>query len=355
MAKRNTQEGPHPEGEELLRRNLRQRRNIFPEGGIRVPASAMHDLVEAVLLKAGASQDDATLLADILVANDLRCLFSHGTRQVADYARNMLSGRVNPRPDVKIVSESPGALVMDGDGGLGYFPCHRGTALAIAKARTCGVAALTTGNHHHFGAASNYSRQALAHDCIGISISASRSSRRPEDPIHRIITGSPMSIAIPAGEQPPLVLDMGGLGVGFSPEAFERSPAPIFKALGLTAVIHSLGGVLPGIYREAVREGQWESNQGAFIAVFAVEHFMPLDEARREMDTFIAEARAMQPFPGVDRAELAGGFEWEWEQQNQKAGIPVRAAHQAELEEIAREVGVETPFERFADTRFGSE
>ena len=348
-------DGRTGEGErgDPLRRKQR-RRNTPPESGIRIPAEDMRNLVIDLFDKGGTSREDAELMADILVLNDLRCLFSHGTRQVAAYVRNMLKGTVNPRPQVKVNEESPAALVMDGDGGLGYFPCHRGTELAIAKATTCGIAALTTRNHHHFGAASNYSRQAVAHDCIGISVSASRRSPNSEQPLFRIMSSSPISVAIPSGEQPPVVLDMGGNILGFSQDAYEQNPSPFFKALGLAAIIQALGGVFAGIYREDLcpPRSRWESNQGAFIAVIDVSHFMPVEELKKEMDTFVGNARSMKPLPGLERAELAGGFEWAWAQENEAAGIPVGHKHQSELEEIAAEVGVETPFARCEDTRF---
>ena len=60
----------------------------------------------------------------------------------------------------------------------------------------------------------------------------------------------------------------------------------------------------------------------------------------------------MKPLPGLDRAELAGGFEWAWARENEIAGIPVGAKHESELAKIAAEVGVETPFARHEDTRF---
>jgi len=224
----------------------------------------------------------------------------------------------------------------------------------IDKARKCGIAALTTVNHHHFGAASNYSRQALAQDCIGISMSSSRSSRDPGQMLSRAMSSSPISFAIPTGEQPPLVLDMGGTITGFDAKMFEVNPSPFFKSLGLISVVQALGGVFPGIYREELKQprSRWESNQGAFIVVVDVSHFMPIEELKSEMDAFVGMRRAMKPLPGLDRAELAGGFEWAWARENEIAGIPVGTKHEAELAKIAAEVGVETPFARHEDTRF---
>jgi LDH2 family malate/lactate/ureidoglycolate dehydrogenase len=70
------------------------------------------------------------------------------------------------------------------------------------------------------------------------------------------------------------------------------------------------------------------------------------------MDDFIGQARAMQPFPGFERAELPGGLEWQREREYAREGIPITAEHQQSLESIAEELGVETPFAQYEDTRF---
>lgn len=297
-------------------------------------------------------QQDAGIMAELLVGADLRCVFSHGTKQIPGYIQKIQQGQVNPRPNIKVVTESPTALVLDGDGGLGYLPCYHGTQKAIAKAKKYGVAAITTRNHFHFGSAGNYTRMALDHDCIGIAISSHRFPLDPEALVSSAGAG-PTSIAIPAGEQPPLVLDMGGV-LPFTPEVFSQFPGAVFKSMGLAAVMRALGGVFAGIYRPEFQKPQspWESNQGAFIAVFAVEHFMPPEELKREMDCYIGEARRMKPLPGLDRAELAGGLEWQWSKENRQAGIPVSSEHQESLEDIAAELGVEAPFIRYEHTRF---
>jgi len=334
----------------------RQRLNSPPESGIRLPRTEMEQLVSSLFLAAGTSQDDATLMGEILTGNDLRCVFSHGTRQTGGYVRKMLCGDVNPRPDVKATSESPAALVMDGDGGLGYFPCYHGTEMAIEKAKTCGVAALTTRNHFHFGAAANYCRQALAQDCIGLSLSSSRWRASPESVVAQTVGSSPVSVAIPAGEQPPLVMDMSSNAAGFSEEIFGKMPVAVLKSMALAAVIHSLGGHFAGIYREEFERprSQWESNQGAFIAVVDVSHFMPVEELKQHMDSFIAASRSARPLPEFQRAELAGGMEYLWENENREAGIPVSDDHRQNLQEIADEMGVGTPFGQHESTRFES-
>jgi LDH2 family malate/lactate/ureidoglycolate dehydrogenase len=330
--------------------------NVPPETGIRVPPEELRTLVAAVFEKAGTSAADAALIARLLVLTDLRGVFSHGTQQTHGYVRMMLEGRVNPRPLLRPVSQTDTTQVLDGDGGMGHFPCYRGTQWAIAQAKEHGVAALTTRNHFHFGAASKYSRLALEHDLIGLSISSHRFFPKPESTVLGAGGGSPMSIAIPAGSQPPLVLDMGAYFLPYSEELFRQFPATFFKGLGLAALFQALGGILAGIYKPEFQAplSRWESNQGAFIAVFDVKRFMPVEEFKKEMDRYIGEARRMKPLPGYERAELPGGLEWQRQQEYAREGIPLSPQHQQSLEEIAAQLGVPAPFARYAHTRFGA-
>ena len=330
------------------------KRNYPPEAGIRVPATEIVRLVADLCERVGMPRADGERMGGILAENDQRCVFSHGTRRFPGYLEMIEQGRVNPTPEIRTVSESPGSLVLDGDGGMGYFPCYQGTERIIEKARQCGVAALTTHNHFHFGAAGNYVRQAIARDCMGISVSSSRGYARPESMIYSQAGGSPVSVGFPAGEQPPLILDMGSHILHFDEELFARIPSSFLKAMGVGVVVRVLGGIFAGIYRPEFQppQSRWESNQGSFIVVVDVSHFMPVEELKAEMDRFIGDARNLQPLPGMEQAELAGGLEWAWERENREKGIPYSDEHRQLLQETADRRGVVTHFDRYEDTRF---
>ena len=328
------------------------RRNYPPDHGIRIPYDDLWKLVSRMFEAAGMTVHDANLLSTILVRNNQRCIYSHGTGQIPHYMDVLRKGEVNPRPNVTTVTESPGALVLDGDGGLGYFPCYPGTLQAIEKAKACGVAALTTRNHHHIGSAGNYTRLAIEHDCIGIATSSQRKHLGSDDLISRVVDSSPISIGVPAGDQPDLVMDMGTALLRFDEELFKRIPTTMFKAMALSATVQGLGGVFAGVYREELKTTGWASHQGSFIVMVSVEHFMPIAELKREMDRYISEARQTKPLPGMDSAELAGGNEWHWERENIEKGIPLSDEHCESLQVEADRLGVETRFERFDESRF---
>lgn len=328
------------------------RRNYPPEHGIRLPFDELKAFVTGLLEAAGMASPDAELLADLLVRNNQRCLYSHGTGQIRHYLECIKKGDVNPRPEITVTQEAAASLVMDGDGGLGYFPCYHGTRKLIDKARAGGIAAMTTSNHHHVGATGNYTRMALEHDCIGICCSSYRAHLKPDAMIYDIVDTSPLSIALPAGEQPPLVTDMGGRLLHFKGELFERLPTTYFKVMALTSAVKALAAVFPRVFREALDDSPWRPNQAAFIAVVDIAHFTPIDEFKADMDQFIAEARQSRPLPGMERAELAGGNEWAWERENVVAGIAMGDEHVEALTAEAGALDVQTPFERFESTRF---
>lgn len=330
--------------------------NSHPDHGIRVPFEAMVDFVRELFLAVGTSEEHADHMAVTLAINDLRCVFSHGSRQTRDYISQMKNGHTNPRPSVTVASESEATAVLDGDGGLGYFPAHLGTEMAIEKALNVGVATITTRNHFHFGAAGIYSRMALAHDCIGMALSSHRYRPRPEATVMSASGGSPISIAIPSGEQPPLIMDMAAHFVRYDDETFGQFPQAVFKGLGLAAVLQAMGGILAGIWNNGYEfsgEGKGAApHQGAFVAVFDVKRFMDVDNFKQEMDRYIGEARATKPLPGLDRSELAGGVEWQMEKDHREIGIPLSDNHRERLEGVAASVGVASPFGEFEDSRF---
>ena len=329
-------------------------RNKIPEHGIRIPSEDLALFISDLFVKAGMYRHHARLLSELLTAADKRCVFSHGTRQTPGYIRKILAGDVNPRPTITIVREANTTAVLDGDGGLGYFPSFQGMEMAIGKAKQYGVGVVTTCNHFHFSAAGHYSRMALTNNCIGLALSSHRYSLDSDRSLMGASGGSPMSLAFPTRTQPPLVLDMSASMMSYNEELFREFYYVFTKSLGLGVALHALGGILAGIRKPEFERPQsrWESNQGAFLAAFNIEHFMGIDEFETTLDHFIHQARHMQPLPGMPSAELPGGMEWHWEHENTRLGVPIDEDHQRDLEDIARELKIPSVFRFFDESKF---
>ncbi len=321
--------------------------NVVPEIAIRVRPEALHRYTHAAFLKVGLSDEDAARLAAALLACDLRGVFSHGSRQVASYTRLFRDGKLNPRPELKIVRDTPTAVQVDGDGGLGYFPSFRAVEMAIEKAKQQGMAVGMTYNHNHFGAAGLYTRQAVEAGCFGFAVSSHFRRFEPEQSVLWASGGSPMSFGIPAGDQPPLVLDMGTYGVKATGENV-RDYAPVnFKMLGLGLFCHALAGVLAGMVsvEEESALGKWEAvNQGAFFLVVDLAPLTDPKAFRSQMEAFIGAVRQMRPAPGYERADIPGSLEWERAQEWAREGVPVGPEHQKSIERVCRELELPLPW-----------
>jgi LDH2 family malate/lactate/ureidoglycolate dehydrogenase len=110
--------------------------NVVPTEFVRVMPDQLRGFVSEVFAKVGVPQEQAELLAQLLVATDLRGVFSHGTRQTVGYARLVREGKLNPRPQVRAVKEDASTAMLDGDGGLGHFASWRAAHMAVEKGKS---------------------------------------------------------------------------------------------------------------------------------------------------------------------------------------------------------------------------
>src|SRR5687768_9488148 len=108
---------------------------------IRYAAAELIDFTARVYRHLDVPEDDARLAAEVLVDADLMGIDSHGIAHLASayaYAPGIKEGRVNPRPEIKIVRETPATALLDGDRGLGAVTGYRAMRLAIEKAKAVG-------------------------------------------------------------------------------------------------------------------------------------------------------------------------------------------------------------------------
>ena len=325
--------------------------NMPPDDYIRVDAALLQAFVSQVGVRVGLPQEKASLLGRLLTENDLRGVFSHGTVQIATYARLMQEGVLNNRPDPQVVKETPVSLLIDGDGGLGYFPAHAATELLIAKATSQGIAVALTRNHGHFGAAGLYSRMTLAHDLICFVTSGHQLKLAPDQPLVTGAGGSPMSFSAPADREISLLVDFGAmhdlyLNAPHREEIERLAPGIVFRSLGLGAICQSWGGFLAGLPLDEARAVRDYSgaNQGSLAIAMRIDLFLDPVQFRSEMDAYVAAIRELQPLPGFDESLLPGGIEAAREREYRLLGIPIGRAHRACLRDLAQELDILLPW-----------
>ena len=119
-----------------------------------VDARALQALVDALFRAAGTPGDEAAMVADALVLADLRGMQSHGVLRVPTYIAKVRGGGFRPGHKGRVLRETAGTVLLDGEDGLGVVVSIRAMDEAMRKARACGIGAagVTNGNHCGTGA-----------------------------------------------------------------------------------------------------------------------------------------------------------------------------------------------------------
>ena len=71
----------------------------------------LYQFTHAVFLKMGCSLQDATTAATVLISADLRGIDSHGVARLSGYLRLWEAGRINSKPNIRVVHETPVLLL----------------------------------------------------------------------------------------------------------------------------------------------------------------------------------------------------------------------------------------------------
>ncbi|MGY6522867.1 MAG: Ldh family oxidoreductase [Mongoliitalea sp.] len=347
----------------------------------------LHQFTVDILRKIGCPAADAKLAADVLVSADLRGVDSHGVARLSGYVRLWEKGRINATPSIRVTYETPSTAVVDGDGGLGLVVAPFAMQVAIEKAKNAGTGWVSVKNSNHYGIAGYHAMMALEHDMIGISLTNASPLVSPTFSKERLLGTNPISVAIPANEQPPFVADMATttaangkleilqrknleapIGWVQDPQGIPTTDAngvkkggallPLggdrdhgsHKGYALGAIVDIFSAVLSG-----ANYGPWVppfvaflepdpnpvgEGLGHFFGAMRVDAFRPADEFKGHMDTWISRFRSATPVEGQEKVIIPGDPERELEAIRRKEGIPLLQAVVEDLTQLGEKLGV---------------
>jgi len=358
---------------------------------VRVGAETLHHFCQQVFERLEVPEEDAAITADVLVAADLRGVDSHGVARLKRfYVDGLRTGRMIANPRVQVIKETPSTALINGGGGLGQPIGVRAMRLAIEKAREGGAGFVAVRNSNHYGIAGYYAIMALDSDCIGISMTNASPLVVPTFGREGILGTNPISVAAPAGQERPFVLDMATsvvprgklelyhrlakpllkgwavdergatttdtgailknlserLGGGILPLGGEGEELGGHKGYGLALMVDILSGVLGGAgYADRVHpkgeQGKMKpGNVGHFFGALLIEAFRPLEEFKAAMDDLIRRLKGSAKAERESRIYIHGEKEWEMEEMRRKRGIPLHPRVVAMMEQIAEELNL---------------
>jgi LDH2 family malate/lactate/ureidoglycolate dehydrogenase len=335
----------------------------------------------AIFEKVGVPADHAADAADVLVWANLSGVDTHGLRNLKRaYVDNIVAGIINPKPEFRIEFETPITARVDGDNGLGLAGGCWAMRLAIAKAAQSGIGLVAVHNSHHYGAAGYFSKMALPHDMIGLSMTG---YLRAGGGTHGVIptfgavpmlSTNPIAMAAPADKEAPFMLDMAttispmnrvwlyhelgksiplGWGVdehlqdttdptavrGLMPLGGTREQGS-HKGYGLAVMVEILCGLLSGAWARGEDGKYRQDNNGHFFAALRLDYFLPPVEFKAAMDGMIDELHRTPAAPGYDRVLVAGDPEHATRLKRGVEGIPLAANVVEDLRTLSAQYGV---------------
>lgn len=336
-----------------------------------------------IFTKIGCTDEEAVLATRVLLDADLRGIDSHGIARLSGYVRLWEAGRVNARPNVRVVHESPSTAVVDGDGGLGLVVAPFAMKVAIEKARVAGTGWVAVKNSNHFGIAGHHAMMALEHDMIGIAMTNASPLVAPTFSVERLLGTNPIAVAIPADKQPPFIADFATTTAAngkleILQRKNEEAPAGwIQKKDGSTSTNpHELkdgGALIPlGSDREhgshkgfclgawvdifsavlsGANYGPWVppfvsflappadpvgQGIGHFFGALRVDAFRPASEFKQHMDQWINRFRNAKTVEREKRVIIPGDPERESSQLRRRDGIPLNAKVVEDLRDLGQ-------------------
>ena len=171
-------------------------------------ADQLRGLACDLLERAGVPREDALVIADTMVAANLRGVDSHGIAYLGVYLRRIRTGATNSRARLKVTREGPAYAMIDGDNGFGAVTAVFAMRRAIERSRDSGVYLSLCYNNTTFGAAFYYSLMAARAGKIGFSMCNAPPSMAPWGGKKPLIGTNPISVSFPGGKHGEIVLDM---------------------------------------------------------------------------------------------------------------------------------------------------
>src|SRR4051812_8149187 len=175
----------------------------------RVSAAALLAFTRDSLLACGVPDADAVIAAKAMIEADLTGFDAHGIFRLGAYVATLKSGRVNPKPNIRPIQKSPATALVDGDDGIGHLVMTYCANLAVELARTSGVGWVGARNSNHAGAAGIYAEIPVTQGMVGIYAAVSTiNNMAPWAGAEALLGTNPIAIGIPAGKEPPVLLDI---------------------------------------------------------------------------------------------------------------------------------------------------
>ncbi len=355
-----------------------ERFKVPQEDIVNVPEDSLRETVTSIFEKMGVSPEDAAEGANTLVMTDLRGVETHGvSNMLRQYVQQYNTGALNPRPNWRIIRESPATATIDADKGLGVILGPMAMRLAIEKARVVGMGVVSMHNAGHSGGIGHHAMLATKEDMVGMCMTAGGTMVVPTFGAEGRLGTNPIAIAAPARNEPPLLYDAATSAIAGNKQRLalrvgadllpgwiaDTDGTPIMeetpvrergqyfhlplggtreqgshKGYGFALMPEVLATLLSGMAPTMVDPSTGSSKH--YFSAYNIAAFTDVDQFKDNMDKMLRTLRDTKPAAGHDRVLYPGLSEYEEEQDRRANGIPLHKEVIEWFEDITSELSI---------------
>lgn len=337
---------------------------------------ALAAFIQRAFQAVGLPEGDARTAAGLMAQADLIGQDGHGVFRLPQYIKRIKAGGMNTTPKIRTLEDRAATALIDGDDGLGHLVMHHATQLAMKKAETTGVAWVGARFSNHAGPASLYAMMPLERDMIGLYVAVGSANHLPPwGGTDMLLSTNPIAVAVPSGQNPPIVLDMATTVAAYGkvktaaqrgetmPEGWmmDREGKPLTdpkrasegfllpiggpKGYGLALIFGILAGTLNGAAfgRDVVdfnADSTTKTNTGHFILALDIKAFADPAAFRESIDEVWKDMKASPRLPGISEIRLPGERLDQVTRDRRANGIPMANALHTQLGALAAELGI---------------
>lgn len=341
-----------------------------------VPYERLKTFIAKALAQVGLPSTDAETVATLMAQADLQGSDGHGVIRLAPYIKRIESGGMNVKPNIRMAVDHQALAIVDGDNGMGHLVVSFAVQAAIEKAKKYGVAWVGTRNSNHAGPASLYARMPLEHGMIGLYFAVGNANHMPPwGGMDMLLSTNPIAAAIPANQEPDIVLDMATTMAAYGkvkakakrgemmPEGWmiDREGKPLLdptrseegfllpigghKGYGLALMVGLLAGSFNGaaMGKNVVdfnKDFTTTTNTGQSILVLNLNATGRAEAFKNSVDTLEKDIRNSTRLPNCERIWLPGEQSHYRRLENAEHGIPLPTPLLNELGQLAERLGI---------------
>ncbi len=176
---------------------------------LNVSPECLRRQLSAILAAWGLDADLVPTTVEAILYADFAGIDSHGISLLMTYEEYWTKGKVDFRARPEIVRENAVMALVDAHAGLGHPAGAMAMELAVSKAASLGIGAVSVFNSHHFGAAGYYAGLALRKGMMGLVTTTTRAVNVvPTRSSVPVLGTNPIAFAAPARRNRPFLLDM---------------------------------------------------------------------------------------------------------------------------------------------------